>query len=143
MNYSHSDLGLLYLEDTDWNVDDVSVPFVENLIGVSLANGSENEPSLTALSGYQRIQNNWPAVLSLLQEQAFEFYLPYAHAFEGVPRFDTPIDLLGSEMLQYLRVFNKDDFEITLRFKWQEPDDSHEITFYVEDGKCKSHSVDG
>lgn len=143
MNYSHNDLGALYLEDTDWNSDDVSVPFAENLIDVSLANGSRNEPSVAALSGYQWIQNNWQAVLSLIQEQAFEFYSPYADAFEGVPRFDTPTDLLGSEILRYLRVFNKDDFEITLRFKWQEPDDSHEITFYVEDGKCKSHSVDG
>jgi hypothetical protein len=143
MNYSHNELGALYLEDTDWNVDDVSVPFVKNVIGVSLAAGSENGPSLAALSAYQWIQSNWPAVLSLLQEQAFEFYLPYAHAFEGVPCFDTPTDMLGSEILQYLRVFNKDDFEITFRFGWQEPGDDHEITFYVEDGTCKSHSVDG
>lgn len=143
MSYSHNDLGTLYLEDTDWNADEVRVPFADNLIGVSLANGSENEPSQAALSGYQWIQSNWQGVLSLIQEQTFEFYSPYADAFGGVPSFDTPADLLGSEILQYLRVFDDDKFEITLRFRWQEPDDSHEITFYVEDGRCKSHSVDG
>ena len=143
MNYSHDDLGSLYLEDLDWNAEDVSVPFVENLIGVSLADGSENGPSRAALSGYQWIQSNWQAVLSLIQEQAFEFYSPYVDAFDGVPGFRTPKDLLGSERLQYLRVFGKDDFEITLRFDWQEPGDGHEITFYVEGGRCNSHSVDG
>jgi len=143
MNYSHDNLGSMYLEDVDWNADDVSVQFVENLVGVSLADGSENGPSRAALSGYQWIQSNWQAVLSLIQEQAFEFYSPYKGAFDGVPGFQTPKDLLGSERLQYLRVFGKDDFEITLRFDWQEPGDCHEITFYVEGGRCNSHSVDG
>ncbi|MCH9694167.1 MAG: hypothetical protein K0U72_06630 [Gammaproteobacteria bacterium] len=143
MNYTHDELGALYLEDTDWNADDVRVPFAEDLIGVSLANGSETEPALAALYGYQWIQSNWRAVLSLIQEQAFEFYSPYVDAFNGVPIFATPADLLGSETLRYLRVFDKDNFEITFRFAWQERGDSHEITFYVENGKCEAHTVDG
>jgi hypothetical protein len=143
MNYSHDDLGSLYLEDDDWNAEDISVPFVETSVCVSLADGSKNGPSRAALSGYQWIQGNWQAVLSLIQEQAFEFYSPYADAFDGVPGFHTPKDLLGSERLQYLRIFGKDHFEITLRFDWQEPGDTHEITFYVDGGRCNSHSVDG
>jgi len=143
VNYSHDDLGLLYLEDVDWNADGVSVPFVENLIGVSLADGSEDGPSPAALLGYQWIQSNWSAVLSIIQEQAFDFYAPYADAFDEVPGFDGPKDLLGSEKLEYLRIFSKDDFEVSLRFNWQAPGDSHEITFYIEGAKCNSHSVDG
>ena len=143
MNYAHNEIGQLYLDDTDWNADEVSVPFAENEIGVSLADGSKDGPSPAALSGYQWIKSNWQSALALIQDQCFEFYSPYAEAFEAVPGFATPADLLGSEILQYLRIFDKDDFEITLRFTWQEPDDNHEITFYVESGHCESHSVDG
>ncbi len=143
MNFSHDDLGSLLFEDGDWNTEAVSVPFVESLIGVSLADGSENGPSSAALSGYQWVQGNWQTVLSLIQEQMSDFYSPYADAYGEVPDFETPEDLSASGRLQYLRIFNKDDFEITLRFDWQVPGDSHEITFYIEDGRCNSHSVDG
>lgn len=143
MNYSHDDLGLLYRDDVDWNADDVSVPFVENLIGVSLAEGTEDGPSPAALSGYEWIQDNWSAVLSIIREQAFDFYSPYADAFDEVPNIGTPEDLSGTEKLEHLRIFSKDDFEVSLRFDWQVLGDGHEITFYIEDGRCHSHSVDG
>lgn len=143
MSYIHADLGSLHREDVDWNAEDVIVPFAESRIGVSLADGSESGPSRAALFGYKWIQSNWQGVLSLIQKQVFEFYSPYADAFDGVPEFNTPRDLLRSARLRYLRIFGKDDFELTLRFDWQEPGDSHEVTFYVEGGKCGTHSVDG
>ncbi len=143
MKFSHADLGELWLEDTDWNAESVRVPFASDPVGVSLADGSDTAPSDAALQGYEWIQGNWEGVLTLIEKQAFDFYAPYADAFTDVPEFDTPEDLMRTAIVRYLRVFDRADFEITLRFDWQVPDDEHEITFYVEDGRCETHSVDG
>ena len=143
MNYAHDKLGLLYFEDGDWNAENVSVPFVEDSIGVSLRAGIGGGPSPAALSGYKWIEKNWKTVLSIVQDQAFQFYAPYADAFDGLPQFESPGELIGTERLCYLRVFSKEDFEVTVIFDWQVPGDEHEITFYVEGGECKTHCVDG
>jgi hypothetical protein len=42
-----------------------------------------------------------------------------------------------------VRVRSRTDFTVTLRFAWQEAEDLHLITFYIEDGQCLTHSVDG
>lgn len=142
-SYLHPKLGELYPEDVDWQTDEVSVPFCDNPIAVCLAEGTDDGPSQAALSGYGWIESHWQEVHRLIQEQAFRFYKPYAAAVEGVPTIDGPEQLWGTEVLLSVRVFSKDDFTVTLRFTWQEHEDPHEITFYVEEGRCKTHSVDG
>jgi hypothetical protein len=139
----HPRLGELYPEDVDWQTDEALVPFCNTPIAVCLADGSDDGPSEAALSGYEWIESHWREVLGLIQDQAFDFYEPYADAVAGVPAFDAPEQLWGTETLLSVRVFSKDDFTITMRFTWQEDADPHEITFYVEDGQCETHSVDG
>ena len=141
--FVHPRLGELYPEDVDWQTDEVSVAFSKTPIAVCLADGPDDGPSQAALSGYDWLESNWPEVLRLIQDQAFEFYESYADAVAGVPPFNTPEQLWGSESLLSVRVFSKDDFTVTMRFIWQEDQDPHEITFYVEDGGCETHSVDG
>lgn len=141
--YTHPKIGELYPEDVDWQTDEVSVQYSPSPIEVCLAGGTDDGPSQAALSGYEWVESNWQEVCSLIQDQAFEFYEPYAAAVDGVPSFDTPSQLWGTEVLLSIRVFAEDDFTVTLRFNWQEDDDPHEITFYVEDGRCETHSADG
>ncbi len=141
--FVHSRLGELYPEDVDWQADEVSVPFYKTPIAVCLAAGSDDGPSEAALSGYDWIESHWQEVLGLIQNQAFDFYEPYADAVAGVPAFDSPEQLWGTETLLSVRVFTKDDFTVTMRFTWQKDQDLHEITFHVEDGRCETHSVDG
>ena len=141
--YIHPRLGELYAEDVDWQTDEVSVPFCDTPIEVCLADGSDDGPSQAALAGYDWIESNWQQVRDLIQEQAFRFYEPYADAVDGVPAFDAPEQLWGTEVVLSVRVFSKDDFTVTLRFRWQEEEDPHVVTFYVEDGQCETHSVDG
>jgi len=141
--YLHSKLGELYPEDLDWQTEEIVVPFSGTPIGVCLANGSVEGPSEAALSGYDWVESHWHEVRGLIQGQAFDFYRPYADAVAGVPTFDAPEKLWGTEILLWVRVFSKDRFSVTLRFAWQEDEDPHEITFYVEGGSCSTHSVDG
>jgi hypothetical protein len=141
--FVHPRLGDLYPEDVDWQTDEVFVPFCKTPIAVCLADGSDDGPSAAALSGYDWIESHWPEVLELIQDQAFDFYRPYAVAIAGVPAFDSAGQLWGSEVLLGVRVFSNDDFTVTLRFTWQEDQDPHEITFFVEEGRCETHSVDG
>jgi len=54
-----------------------------------------------------------------------------------------PIACWGTEEVMSVRVRSKADFEISLRFAWQEAEDPHVVTFYIEDGECLTHSVDG
>lgn len=141
--YIHPTLGELYPEDVDWQTDEVAVPFCDTPIEVCLADGSDEGPSESALSGYDWVESHWQEVLTLIQDQAFAFYTPYAEAVEGIPSFDKPEQLWGTEMLLCVRVFSKDYFSVSLRFSWQENEDPHDITFYVEGGACLTHSVDG
>lgn len=141
--FIHHKLGKLYLEDVDWQTDEASVPFCKTPVEVCLAGGSETGPSQAALSGYDWIESHWQKVLVLMQDQAFDFYEPYADAVASVPVIDTSTQLWGTESILNVRVFAKDDFSVTMRFTWQEDEDPHEVTFYVEDGKCEVHSVDG
>lgn len=141
--FVHPRLGELYPEDVDWQTDQVSVPFCKAPIAVCLADGSDDRPSKEALSGYDWIESHWREVLVLIQDQAFEFYKPYADAVAAVPEFESPEQLWGTEVLLNVRVFSKDEYTVTFRFRWQQEQDPHEITFYVEDGRCKTHSVDG
>lgn len=142
-DFVHPKLGQLYAEDVDWQTDEVSVPFSKSPIEVCLADGSDDGPSQAALSGYEWLESHWQEVLGLIQEQAFAFYEPYVDAVPSAPKIDTPKQLWGTEVLLSVRVFSKDDFTVTMRFAWQDDDDPHAITFYVEDGKCETHSVDG
>ncbi|GMV79989.1 MAG: hypothetical protein AMXMBFR7_11730 [Planctomycetota bacterium] len=141
--YIHPKLGELYPEDVDWQTDKATVPFSNTPIEVCFANGSKDGPWPAALTGYDWIESHWSEVLGLIQDQAFDFYSPYADAVAGVPVFASPEKLWGTEELLCVRVSTKDDFEVTLRFKWQEKEDPHVITFYVEKGRCETHSVDG
>ena len=95
------------------------------------------------MQGYEWVEANWPEVLNIISDQAFEFYQPYADAVATVPTFDSPKAIWGTEQLINLRIFAKDDFTVSMRFSWQEDQDPHEITFYVEEGQCLTHSVDG
>jgi hypothetical protein len=133
----------LYAENFAWQTDEVSVPFAEAAIAVSFTNCSAEGPLEEALSGYDWIEFHWPQVRSLIQEQAFAFYEPYADAVPGVPRFDAADQLWGTEVLLSIELSSKHQFSITMRFEWQEEDDPHQITFYVVDGRCQTHSVDG
>ncbi|MEM8960798.1 MAG: hypothetical protein AAGD38_04905 [Acidobacteriota bacterium] len=141
--FDHPKLGELYPEDVDWQTDEVLVPFYKTAISVCLAGGSDSGPSIAALSGYDWIESHWAEVLKLIQNQAFEFYRPYADAVAGVPVFDSPERLWGTETLLDIRVFAQDDFTVTMRFAWQERGDPHQVAFYVEEGRCDTHSVDG
>lgn len=141
--YKHPRLGILYPEDDDWQADEVTVPFAGDPIDVCLAGGTDDGPSAEALLAYEWCEQNWGGVLTLIQDQAFEFYLPYADAVSSVPKFETADALWGTEEVISLRVFSKNDFTVTLCFSWQEEADPHLVTFYVEEGACKSHSVDG
>ena len=143
MFFNHPVLGELYPEDVDWCTDKVEVTFHEAPIQVCLANGTDDGPSGRANAGYGWIAANWGEVLQTVEDQAFEFYRPYADAVASVPSFRQPSDLWGTERLLSLRIFAADDFTVTLRFDWQEPDDPHEITFYVEDGICNTYTADG
>lgn len=141
--FIHPRLGELYPEDVDWHTDEVSVPYCKTSIAVCFAGGTDDGPSEAAISGYDWIESHWSEVLGLVQDQAFDFYGPYADAVTGVPVFDAPEQLWGTETVLSVRVFAKDDFTVTMRFSWQEEQDPHEVTFYVEDSRCDTHSVDG
>ena len=141
--YDHQKLGELYPEDVDWQTDAVSVPFSDTAIEVCLADGSDEGPSQDALAGYEWLESHWQQVRGLIQEQAFDYYEPYAETVDGVPSFETPEELWGTEVVLSVRVSSKADFTVTLRFTWQEDDDPHDVTFYVENGGCTTHSVDG
>ena len=141
--YMHPKLGELYHEDVDWQSDQAAVSFCHSPIEVCLADGSDDGPSEAAMSGYEWVESHWEQVRELIQDQAFEFYEPYADAVDGVPKFESPSQLWKTEIVLGLRMFSRDEFSVTLRFEWQQNDDPHEVTFYVEGGKCESHSVDG
>lgn len=143
MTFDHPRLGVLLQDDVDWLAEDVHVPFCAGRVEVCLGAGTDDGPSQAALAGYDWIEAEWPSVLALIQEQAFEFYSPYSDAVDGLPVFAAPADLWGSEQPVSIRVFAKDEFDVTLRFVWQEAADPHVVTFYVENGRCRTHSVDG
>ena len=141
--YIHPKLGGLYQEDVDWQTDEVTVSFCKAPIGVCLANGSDDGPSAMALDGFEWVETHWDEVLAIIQDQAFEFYDPYFDAFEDIPKFDSANDLWGTGILLYLRLFSKTDFTVSMRFAWQKEEDSHQVTFEVEEGECFTHTVDG
>jgi len=142
--YIHPTLGELYPEDVDWMTDEVSLPFCNHPISVILINGDDSGPSAESLEGYDWRSTHWPETLALIELIAFEqFYLPYADANDAVPRFDTPAAIWGTEQLICLCVSSKDLFQVSMRLDWQAPSDHHEITFYIEQGKCITLSVDG
>ena len=141
--YVHPTLDELYPEAGGWQADEASVPFSSSPIEVWLAGGSGSGPSEAALSGYDWLQSHWEHVRGMIQDEAFRFYESYADAVAGVPTFDDPEQLWGTEVLLSIDVFSKDRFSVTLRFAWQKDEDPHEVTFYVEDGRCRTHSADG
>ena len=141
--FVHSKLDELYPDDVDWQTDEVLVSFSKTPIAVCLADGSDDGPSQAALVGYDWVESHWDKVLQLIQEQAFRFYASYADNVAGVLSFNTPEQFWKSASLISVRVFSKDNFGVTMRFAWQERHDFHEITFYVEDGRCDAYSVDG
>lgn len=142
--YTHPQLGTLFPEDTDWIASSVTVPFSPEPIEICLASEEEGaEPPHEAIEGYDWVSSHWPEVFRIFEDQAFAFYEPYRDAVPSVPQFDTPGALLGTEQLSSVRVFSKMLFEVSLRFQWQEAEDPHTITFYIEDGVCRTHSVDG
>jgi hypothetical protein len=142
-SFHHPTLGELYPEDVDWQTDAVTVPFCQFPIAVCLAEGNGDGPSDDAIAGYEWVAAHWKDVLRIIEGQAFRFYEPYAAAITGVPKFDLPTQLWGTEVVQSIRLFSKDDFEVSIRFTWQLPDDPHVVTFYVEGERCLTHSVDG
>lgn len=142
--YQHPVIGEMFDEDNDWIAENVSLAISGRSVQVVLAQGESTGPSQDALYGFDWIVSNWEEVLNIIENQAFErFYRPYTDAVSGVPQFDSPDQLWGSEILLGIQVSTENHFAITLRFNWQQLDDKHEITFYVEDGKCQTHSVDG
>lgn len=141
--YTHPELGELYPDDVDWQSDSATVRFSDAPVEVCLANGTETGPSAVALAGYEWVAANWPQVLRSIENQAFDFYEPYAAGVPGTPGFDSPSELWGTEELLSILVFSKDDFSVSMRFAWQQASDPHIVTFYVENGVCETHSVDG
>ena len=141
--FNHPSLGELYPEDVDWCTDAVAAPFSTTPIQVCLAEGSETGPSDIALAGYGWLETHWMDVQKLMESQAYSFYEPYAESVSSIPRFGSADELWGTETVLNVSVFAADNFTVTLRFEWQEEDDPHEITFYIEGGKCETHSVDG
>lgn len=141
---SHPTLGPLSQEAEDWWLaENVAVPFASESVSVLFTDGDENGPSAGALAGYEWIASHWNDVLATVEEQAFEFYEPYADAIKNIPVFDKPHDIWGTQVVLHLSIFSKDDYSVTMRFQWQHKNDGHEITFEVEDGRCETHSVDG
>ena len=142
--FTHPKLGVMFPEDTDWIASEAKVPFAASPIEVCLC-GEEGAagPSQEALVAYDWLSSHWADVFRLIEGQAFAFYEPYRDAVSSVPEFASPHLLLGTEEVCGVRVRSKDDFEISLRIAWQEAEDPHVITFYVEDGQCLTHSVDG
>ena len=141
--YKHATLGEFYFEDWVWETDQATVPFCDHPIAVCLAGEEDNGPSDDAIAGYEWIVSNWPGVLKIMSDQAFDFYRPYVDAEASVPKFDSPDALWGTERLMSIYINSKDDFTVTMYFDWQKEHDTHEITFYIEQGKCLAHSVDG
>ena len=131
-------------EDTDWVASSVRVPFASQPMEVCLS-GEEGAdgPSEDALAGYDWLASHWADVFRLIEGQAFQFYEPYRDAVAGVPQFASPRALLGTEELCSVTVYSTTDFEVALRFAWQDAEDPHVITFYIEAGECLTHSVDG
>ena len=143
-SFTHPTLGVMLPEDTDWIATEATVPFCDSRIGVCLAGeDAADGPSDEALAAYDWLSVHWPDVFRLIEEQAFQFYQPYRDAVASVPRFASPRHLFGTENASFVRVRSKTDFQISLRFAWQEADDPHVVTFYVEGGQCCTHSVDG
>lgn len=143
LRYNHPKLGELYWEEGTWCNEQATVSMSSVPICVFLDGGGSEAPSDTALAGYDWIQSHWSEVLQLIQEQASDFYEPYADAMTGVPRFEDPTQIWGTEVLLTLRVKSKETFTVSMRFTWQETSDPHDVTFYVSDSRCVSHSVDG
>jgi hypothetical protein len=142
--FKHPKLGLMFAEDIDWIAMKARVPFSKTPVDVCLG-GEEGAdgPSQEALAGYDWLSSHWPEVFRLIEAQAFDFYEPYRDAVPSVPRFGAARLLFGTEEVCGIRVHSKTDFEISTRFAWQEAEDPHVVTFYVEGGKCITHSVDG
>ena len=142
--FKHPKLGLMFAEDTDWLAMKARVPFAKHPIEVCLGGeDGASGPSGEALAAYDWLSSHWPEVFRLIEAQAFEFYEPYRDAVSSVPHFASARQLFGTEELCGVRVRSGTDFEVSTRFVWQEADDSHTVTFYVEDGQCLTHSVDG
>ena len=141
-SYNHPTFGGFELEDTDWLASSSTVPFLGYAIDVMLE-GTEEKPTDKALKAYETISSNWNETLEKIKEQAFQYYEPYADAFPSVPKLDSAEKLWGTEKVLFINIRSEDEYEVTMRFDWQEEEDDHQITFYIEDGVCETHTVDG
>ncbi|XAM00386.1 hypothetical protein OT109_03155 [Phycisphaeraceae bacterium D3-23] len=146
--FHHPSIGHIYLEDEDgdhsmWLASEFRFQRYHEPIDANF-DGDLAKPSSKSIKAYDWINANWPVSLQTIQDQAFnDFYKPYAANFKGVPEFESPDQLWGTETVLCLGITDRDNYEITLRFTWQKPKDDHAITFYIEDGRCVTHSVDG
>jgi len=140
--YNHPTLGKMEPGDTDWLASDTIVSFLGYDISVTLE-GTKEQPTEEALSAYETISSNWNETLEKINEQAFQFYEPYADAFPSVPKFDSAGKIWGTEKVWFMTIRSIDEYELTMTFDWQEEEDDHMITFYIEGGACETHSVDG
>lgn len=141
-SYNHPTLGQMEPEGTDWLATSVTVPFLGYEIDL-IMEGDGEKPTKEALEGFETISSSWTETLEKIKDQAYDFYEPYTDAVASVPKFDSPEQLWGTEKILFINIRSVDDYEVTMRFDWQEEEDDHQITFYVEEGVCETYSVDG
>lgn len=145
---THPKFGSIFLEDeygdySMWLASECRFQHYTGPIDISFA-GDLIRPRAEAIQACDWADENWNDVLKLIESEAYtRFYKPYADHFKGVPKYASPDQLWGTETLLGMGFKDRNDFSITLQFQWQQPGDDHQITFYVEEGKCVSHSVDG
>jgi hypothetical protein len=84
----------------------------------------------------------WDHVKADLSLQLFELCENY-HDDAGEMPVKDPYQIWDTMVDARVLVRSSGTLELCTRFSWQDPEDGHWTTFYVEDGQVRGHSVDG
>ena len=83
----------------------------------------------------------WPTLRPLVEEEAFELQRNYLES--ALPSSATRSHVWNTMVDPTVTCLGDGNYELSCRFTWQNPGDSHVVTFYVEGGELRGHSFDG
>ena len=84
---------------------------------------------------------DWSTLQPLLEEDAFELQRNYLES--ALPPSATQQQVWATMVNPIVTCLDDGNYELSCRFTWQKPSDSHSVTFYIEDGEPRGHSIDG
>ena len=139
---SHPELGEIYYSHTLWHTDHCQIGRF-NHIECTL-DGNTHSPDQDAIEACLWARDNWEHIFGLIAKTAYnDVYEPYTDAPFDVPQIDSAEALEPTIELLGLSFTSKNTFEVSMRFTWQDANDDHLITFYVEHDTCTGVSIDG